>query len=72
MDKAIAIIGHQNRRSRFVFEGAWHRGRSRVVATDELVAQALQWAWSQTPPVTMQPIPLRVTRLSVGRRATGF
>lgn len=29
-------------------------------------------AWSQTPPVTQHPILLRITRLPVGRRASGF
>ena len=29
-------------------------------------------AWSQTPPVTTHPILLRMTRLPVGRRASGF
>ena len=29
-------------------------------------------AWSQTPPVTTHPILLRITRLPVGRRASGF
>jgi hypothetical protein len=29
-------------------------------------------AWSQTPPVTIKPMPLRITRLPVGRRASGF
>jgi hypothetical protein len=46
-------------------------GRSGVVATYQLVA-GIAVVWSQTPPVTTHPILLRMTRLPVGRRASGF
>src|SRR5687767_8550672 len=39
--------------------------------TYQLVAQALQ-KLGQTPPVTTHPILARMTRPSVGRRASGF
>ena len=46
-------------------------GRRGVMAPHELVVQTLQQIGHRQPPVT-RPMPLRITPLPVGRRASGF
>jgi hypothetical protein len=45
----------------------WRRSRDALTRRAGIAA-----AWSQTPPVTIHPILLRVTWLPVGRRASGY